>query len=116
MDIYHIWCDLKSGIRDMEFVESVSTYFTHLQEKQMIHSYRVTRRKLGLSPENFPEFHIMVEFENLTQVDAAFMAASSRTEPVESFHQTMNSKAENVRFALYRDFPDEHRKKGEEKF
>lgn len=34
----------------------------------------------------------------------------------ESFHHAVNSKVEDVFFALYRDFPDDNRVRGEEKF
>jgi hypothetical protein len=35
---------------------------------------------------------------------------------VESFHHAVNSLATDVFFALYRDFPDPVRQRGEEKF
>ena len=41
---------------------------------------------------------------------------SSRTDPVESFHHAVNSKVQDIFFALYRDFPDSERVKGQEKF
>jgi hypothetical protein len=31
---------------------------------------------------------------------------SSRADPVESFHQAVNSKVRDIFFAPYRDFPD----------
>ncbi|HEY5622229.1 MAG TPA: DUF6614 family protein [Gammaproteobacteria bacterium] len=31
-------------------------------------------------------------------------------------HHAVNSKVKNVKFALYRDFPDPGRKSGEERF
>ena len=41
---------------------------------------------------------------------------SERTDPIESFHQAVNSKVRDIFFALYRDFPDPHRVTGQEKF
>jgi hypothetical protein len=35
---------------------------------------------------------------------------------VESVHVGVNSKVTNLRFGLYRDFPDAVRREGEEKF
>ncbi|MGH8706507.1 MAG: DUF6614 family protein [Burkholderiales bacterium] len=49
-------------------------------------------------------------------MQSAFDAVSSRTDPVESFHHAVNSKVQDVFFALYRDFPDAHRVRGQEKF
>ena len=57
-----------------------------------------------------------MEFENLTQLDEAFKRVAERTNPVERFHQAVNSKVKDVKFALYRDFPDPVRKSGEEQF
>jgi hypothetical protein len=41
---------------------------------------------------------------------------ASRADPVESFHHAVNSKVQDVVFALYRDFPDATRVQGQEKF
>ena len=32
MDIYHIWFNLKAGVRDIEFAQSVHSYLGHLKE------------------------------------------------------------------------------------
>ncbi len=58
----------------------------------------------------------MIEPKNLAQLDEAFNHVASRSEPVESVHFNVNSKVENLRFGLYRDFPDFVRREGEEKF
>jgi hypothetical protein len=49
-------------------------------------------------------------------MDRAFGLVSSRAEPVEGFHHAVNSKVRDIFFALYRDFPDEGRVRGQEKF
>jgi len=116
MNIYHIWCNLKSGIIDTDFTDAAHSYLDHLRQNDQLSAYRITRRKLGLSPAHLAEFHIMLEFETLTQLDDAFKNVSSRSDPVESFHHAVNSKVQDVSFALYRDFPDTHRKRGSEKF
>ena len=46
----------------------------------------------------------------------AFDNVSSRADPVESLHHVVNSKVQDIFFALYRDFPDETRVRGQEKF
>src|SRR5258707_7325792 len=81
-----------------------------------IAGYRVTRRKLGLGPPQLPEWHITLEFQNMAQMDDAFGRVSSRVDPVESFHHSVNSKVQDIFFALYRDFPDANRVAGQEKF
>ena len=116
MDIYHIWCNLKPGVHDLEFVESVQSYLHHLRAKGQLQTYRITRAKLGFRPPQLREFHITLEFEDMTQMQSAFDNVSSRADPVESLHHAVNSKVQDIFFALYRDFPDKTRVRGEEKF
>jgi hypothetical protein len=79
-------------------------------------SHIESRCKLGLAPPNLREWHITLDFLGLSQLDQAFTAMSERTDPIESFHQAVNSKVRDIFFALYRDFPDPHRVTGHEKF
>jgi hypothetical protein len=116
MDLYHIWCDLKPGVRDLEWCEAVARYLEALKARKLLAAYRLTRRKLGLGPDEIGEFHIMIETETLAQLDAAFQSVAARDEPVESLHFGANSRVTNLKFALYRDFPDPVRKRGAEKF
>lgn len=116
MDVYHIFCNLKPGVRDLEFVEGVQAYLQRLRDEGRIQSFRVTRAKLGLVPPQLREFHITIEFEDLTQMQAAFDTVSAREGPVESLHHAVNSKVQDAYFALYRDFPDATRVRGQEKF
>jgi hypothetical protein len=116
MDIYHLWFNLKDGVRDTEFAESAGSYLDHLKNSVALAGYRITRRKLGLGPPQLPQWHITLDFVNMAQMDSAFRRVSSRTDPVESFHHAVNSKAQDIFFALYRDFSDSHRVSGQEKF
>jgi hypothetical protein len=116
MDVYHIWFNLKDGVRDTEFAESASAYLDHLIDAGAVAGYRITRRKLGLGPPQLPQWHITIDFENMAQMDRAFGCVSSRADPVKSFHHAVNSKVQDIFFALYRDFPDPGRVKGQEKF
>jgi hypothetical protein len=116
MDIYHIWCDLADGVGDIELTERLETFLGHLEARGAIEGHRVTRRKLGLSSTGLGEFHIMIETRDMAQLDEAFRHVGSRAEPVESKHFDVNSLVRNARFALYRDFPDPFRERGEEKF
>jgi hypothetical protein len=116
MDVYHIWFNLKPGVRDLEFVASARAYLDHLKEGGRLATYRITRCKLGLAPPQLREWHITIEFENLTQLDGAFGEVSARANPAENFHHAVNSKVHDAFFALYRDFPDPHRATGQEKF
>jgi len=116
LDIYHIWCDLKQGVKDTEFVSDAEKYFEYLKDQDRLVTFRITRKKLGLGPPEFLEFHIMLEFKNLSHLDDAFRKVASRTGEVEGFHHAVNSKVNNVKFSLYRDFPDPERVRGSELF
>jgi hypothetical protein len=115
-DVYHIWFNLKDGVRDTDFAESAGAYLDHLKGEGAVAGYRITRRKLGLGPPQLPQWHITLDFENMAQMDVAFGRVSSRADPVESFHHAVNAKVQDIFFALYRDFPDPGRVRGQEKF
>lgn len=116
MDIYHIWCNLKPGVSDLDFVRNTRAYLDRLQQLNKLVRYRITRSKLGLRPVSLAEFHLMLEFEGLAQLDSAFSAAAARTDPVEQVHHAVNSLVTDLSFALYRDFPDSVRVEGQERF
>lgn len=116
MDIYHGWCDLKPGVSDTDFADAFARYMGFLKAEEKIVSARLTRRKLGLGPAHLGEFHFMIEVTDLAQLDDAFSLVATRAGEVEGVHHGVNSLVRNVQFALYRDFPDGVRKRGEEKF
>ena len=58
----------------------------------------------------------MIELEDMAQLERAFARVAWRADPVESFHHAVNSLVRDATFALYRDFPDPVRQRGEEKF
>lgn len=116
MDYYHVWCNLKDGVKDTEFADRVHAYLGHLRDSGGITGYRLSRRKLGLGPSHLAEFHIVIEIEGLAQLDRAFEQVASRADPAEGLHHAVNSLVTDTSFALYRDFPDSMRVRGEEKF
>lgn len=116
MDIYHGWCNLKPGVGDMDFADAFARYMDHLKSTGKIASWRLTRRKLGLGPSQLGDFHFMIEVEGLAQLDEAFSLVASRAGETEGVHHGVNSLVKDIQFALYRDFPDPMRKRGEEKF
>jgi hypothetical protein len=116
LDVYHGWCDLKPGVSDVMFAEKVAAYLGHLREQGLIESWRLTRRKLGFGVPGLGEFHLMIEVRDLRQLEDAFERVAGRREPAEGFHFGVNSLVQNAQFALYRDFPDTFRHRGEERF
>ena len=116
MDIYHVWCDLEDGVGDLDFARRIDAYLGGLKAVGKIERFRLTRRKLGLAFPGLGEFHIMIETRVLAQLDIAFKAVATRSGAVEEAHFGANGLVRNARFALYRDFPDEFREEGGERF
>ena len=116
MNVYQIWFNLKPGVSDIEFVEHVESYLGRLKADGRLESYRILRAKLGLKPTALREFLITIDFRGLEQLDTAFTSVATRAEPIEGLHHAVNSRVTDIFFALYRDFPDPVRVRGQEKF
>lgn len=73
-----------------------------------MNSYRLTRAKLGFRSMNLPEFHIMMEFDNMQQLDDAMTSVIRNEENIEEAHVGFNQlvDVETIQHFLYRDYPD----------
>ena len=116
MDLFLSWFNLKPGVRDTEFSDALDTYLGTLEERGEIASYRLTRRKLAFGLPELGEWFLVIEVRDLAQLDRAFSSVSTRAEPIESIHAEVNQKVCDLRSALYRDFPDAQRQRGQEQF
>lgn len=116
MDLFLNWFDLKPGVSDTELCDALDAYLRPLKERGEIAGYRLTRRKLAFGPAELGEFCVTIEVEGLAQLDRAFATVSTRAGPIEGLHAAVNQQVRNLRAALYRDFPDPQRVRGEEKF
>lgn len=72
MDIYHVWCDKKGDISDLSWVSNMKQFLDHLVNEKKMQKYRITRCKMGFRSMNIPEWHIMMEFTDMTQLENAF--------------------------------------------
>jgi hypothetical protein len=116
MDLVLNAFDLKPGSDDAAFCDAVTAYLGALAQRGEISGYRVLRRKLAFGIEGLGEFLVFIEVENLAQLDRAFARVSTRAGPIEALHAAVNQQVRGLRAALYRDFPDPQRVRGEEKF
>ena len=107
-DIYHIWADKKKGISDIDFANNMRKFLQHLVNEGKMNSFRITRMKLGFrSIQDLPEWHMMMEFDNMAQLDKAFERVIPRKGELEKEHISFNKFVEdNIQHALYRDWPD----------
>jgi hypothetical protein len=108
MDIYHIWCDKEEGIGDLEWATNMRGFLQHLVDEKKMASFRITRCKMGFrSIADMPEWHIMMEFENMAQMDEAFKRVIPREGELEAKHKSFNQFVSgNIQHALFRDWPD----------
>lgn len=106
MDYYHVWCNLRDGVRDLEFCTHVARYMGYLRERGLIEGHRLTRRKLGFGPPGLGEFHIVIETRDMAQLEQTFRHVATRGGEVERLHRAVYAAVTDATFALYRDFPD----------
>ena len=107
-DIYHIWANKKQGISDQEFANGMRSFLQQLQNEDKMNSFRITRCKLGFrSIQDLPEWHIMMEFDNMAQLEEAFTRVVPQEGELEKKHMSFNKYVEDdIQHALYRDWPD----------
>jgi hypothetical protein len=108
-DIYHIWADKREGITDFDFASNMRKFLQRLVDEDKMKSFRITRCKLGFrSIQDLPEWHIMMEFTGLAQLDEAFGRIIPRKGDMEREHVSFNKFVDdNIQHALYRDWPDD---------
>ena len=107
MDIYHIWADKEGDISDKEWVDNMKSFLDHLVTENKMQSYRITRCKMGFRSLDIPEWHIMMEFNNMAQLDSAFDRVAPLEGELEHKHKSFNQFVSGtIQHALYRDWPD----------
>ncbi|MCB9357515.1 MAG: hypothetical protein H6505_02990 [Calditrichaeota bacterium] len=106
MNIYHVWCNLKESRKDLEFAGNVRDLMEHLVASGQMTSWRLTRRKLGFGPAELGEFHIMMEFPSLVELENTFGEMARRTGEVEDLHRKVFMMVTDFKSGLSRDFPD----------
>jgi len=107
-DIYHIWADHHKDVDAYEFATKMRKFLDGLVEMDKMKSYRLTRAKLGFRSMDMPEFHIMMEFGNMQQLDDAMTSVLRNEKNIDESHVSFNQLVdkETIQHFLYRDFPD----------
>lgn len=106
-DLYHIWANKVGDISDEDWVNNMRGFLDQLVSEGKMNSYRITRCKLGFrSIQDIPEWHIIMEFDNMTQLDSAFSRVSQKQGELEEKHVSFNQFVDDdIQHALYRDWP-----------
>jgi hypothetical protein len=107
MDIYHIWADKEGDISDLDWVNNMKSFLDHLVVEGKMESYRITRCKMGFRSMDVPEWHIMMEFQNMAQLDSAFDRVAPLEGELEHKHRSFNQFVSGtIQHALFRDWPN----------
>jgi hypothetical protein len=107
-DIYHIWANKAGNITDIDWVTNMRGFLQHLVNEGKMESFRITRCKMGFrSIADMPEWHIMMEFTGMAQMDTAFRRVAPLEGELEEKHQSFNQFVSgDIQHALFRDWPD----------
>ena len=109
MDVYHIFADHHESVDAHEFATKMRVFLDQMVSMGRMESYRLTRMKLGFRSMDLPEFHIMMDFRNMQQLDNAMTAVLRNENSIEDSHVAFNQlvDVETIQHFLYRDFPDQ---------
>lgn len=109
VDHYHVWVNLRPGVKDLDFAAAIAAMLEHLRGEGKLEAWTLTRRKLGFGPEGLGEFHVDIHVRDLAQLDDAFDTVTPRAGEMEKLHAAVWSKVTDFRSGLWRDFPDANR-------
>ncbi len=109
MNLYHCAFDLNHDAKAVAFAAAVEAWMRHLQENDVIVSWRLCRRKLGFGAPAARDFLLEVEVLDLAQLDRAFRFTGTGDEVVERLYTTVHQMVGPVETTLYRPFPDPER-------
>ena len=109
MDIYHVYADHNEDVDALDFATKMRVFLDHMVAMGRMESYRLTRMKLGFRSMDMPEWHIMMDFRNLQQLDDAMTSIIRNEENIEEDHVAFNQlvDVETIQHFLYRDYPDQ---------
>ena len=104
MNIYTIYAELAEGGKADEFVDRITEYFATLPT---LHSFRITRMKLGFRSKDLGEWRIDMEFKTMQDLDDAMDNVLNKTDTIQShigFSKLVDP--DSLDHFLYRDYPD----------
>jgi hypothetical protein len=106
MDIYHIWANKDKDISDNTWIKNMEGFLQHLIDEKKMESYRITRCKMGFrSIDSLPEWHIMMEFTNMAQLEEAFQRVAPLEGELEDKHKSFNQfVANDIQHAYFTDW------------
>ena len=109
MDIYNIFANHVEETDAHTFVKKMKVFLDGLVDMGRMESYRIMRMKLGFRSMDLPEFHIMMEFKNMQQLDDAMSSVITNEKAIDVSHIKFNQLVDidTIQHFLFRDFPDQ---------
>jgi hypothetical protein len=109
MNYYHIWANPKEGVDPKDFAIKMRRFLDQLVVMDRMVAYKLSRMKLGFRSIELPEFHVMMEFNNMQQLDDAMTSILEDEQNIDDAHVAFNKlvDGDTIHHALYRDYPDE---------
>ncbi len=110
MNLYHCMIELNSGSKALAFAAATDSWFGALQERGLIRSWRLMRRKLGLGAEGQADFLLEIEVEDMAMLEDAFRAVGHGDDALAHKYDLMHGMIATSSVGLYREFPDPERR------
>ena len=107
MDYYHIWATKTGDITDLDWVNHIKSFLNDLKNEGKMVDYKVTRCKMGFrSIADMPEWHIVMEFNNMAHLEDAFKQVAPLEGELEKKHKAFNQfVGGDIQHAYYTDWP-----------
>ena len=109
MNLYICQIDLKQEAKALAFANALDTWMSHLKKNGTIRHWSLARRKLNLAADNFRDFVLVIEVEDMTQLDKAFRLSGQHDDDVQTMFNAVHDLIGTAEFGLYRPFPDPER-------
>ena len=109
MNIYHCMFDLVEDSKALAFASALDSWMTLLRDRGTIRDWRLLRLKLNLASDCCRDFLLEIEVEDLAQLDKAFRLVGSKDDEVADAYARVHTMVSEVRYGLYRPFPDPER-------
>ena len=105
MNVYTIYAELAEGVKGDDFVNRMKEYFATLPT---LHSFRITRMKLGFRSKDLGEWRIDMEFKTMQDLDDAMNHVLNKKDSIQThigFSKLVDP--DSLDHFLYRDYPNE---------
>ncbi|WGW02954.1 DUF6614 family protein [Tropicibacter oceani] len=109
MNLYTCSIDLRNDGVALKFAKALDEWMTHLQERKVILSWQLYRRKLNLASSSHRDFLLQIAVQDLAQLDQAFRTLGQHDETVDMLYRAVHDQIMHAEFGLYRPFPDPER-------